>query len=435
MINSNLLLGYDPKCSIYKREQSRGNVMWYMSYYLPNNTRVQRPVNKILKEAKRLLRLKEIQLLQGNFDSKDLKALKDFLPKEKEVNRLTIKNAVSRYLELSKSYKTPATRMNDKTSVPYYFSYFESTGKLYFDEINTLDIYSYINYLDEINRSEATIKSIIKKIKGVFNFFIDAEILELKNPVIKKIRFPQKNGIHRLRLLSDTEVKSLLSVDETQIFKGRFYTPLKSIIGFSALTGARFGEVAHLEWSDIDFSSGIWTIRPKPKCPTRFKLGWSPKNHKTRRVILLPQALQILESMPKHKKVYGFVPVRNEEGKIVDHNKYKADFVFPKREKIKSPNGKIDYLYSRVDCLKHSFDSMKKIANVEDCQIKDFRTYFNHKLKSFYGLTSKEAAKYLGNSREVNDLHYTPVSEELVQAKLLKDLKSNWNENSGFFLN
>ena len=35
-----------------------------------------------------------------------------------------------------------------------------------------------------------------------------------------------------------------------------------------------------------------------------------------------------------------------------------------------------------------------------------------------YGFTTKEASAYLGHSPEVNEYHYDPISEDVIQEKL-----------------
>ena len=45
------------------------------------------------------------------------------------------------------------------------------------------------------------------------------------------------------------------------------------------------------------------------------------------------------------------------------------------------------------------------MAQVENLQLRDLRTYFNHILKTNYNFTSKEAGAYIGNNEVVNELH------------------------------
>ena len=68
-----------------------------------------------------------------------------------------------------------------------------------------------------------------------------------------------------------------------------------------------------------------------------------------------------------------------------------------------------------VDIQGRIFDPLNGIS---DLQVKDLRNWFNHKLKSHYGFTTKEASAYLGHSPEVNEYHYDPISEDVIQEKL-----------------
>ena len=79
-------------------------------------------------------------------------------------------------------------------------------------------------------------------------------------------------------------------------------------------TGAHIGEGLHAEWSDFDLENGWWFINPKFKCPSIEDVGWSPKWGKSQRIKLFPEALSIIQNMPKHKTV-GYV--KNEIDKLV----------------------------------------------------------------------------------------------------------------------
>jgi len=43
-----------------------------------------------------------------------------------------------------------------------------------------------------------------------------------------------------------------------------------------------------------------------------------------------------------------------------------------------------------------------------------------HKLRSFYGFSPKEAGAYIGNSDVINDLHYNPISFDMMKQKMKK---------------
>ena len=186
-------------------------------------------------------------------------------------------------------------------------------------------------------------------------------------------------------------------------------TPIVEIVKFLIFTGARLGEVLHLEFSDIDFETGVWHIRKKPKCPTFYGLGWSPKWEKERTVVLFPEALAVIKNQPRRKRVVGTIPVRGNENRLIDHKIVSADFVFPKME-ISVVDEVRKTRFSRVDNVARSWKNLKSRVGISpDLQIKDLRTYFNHVLRSRYGFSSKEAGAYIGNSERVNEVHYSPV--------------------------
>ena len=418
MNHSNLLLGYDPKGTLYKREQTSGNVMCYISYYLPNGKRVQRPVSKSQKKAKTLLRTKELQLLQGNFDSKDLKKLDGLFAEEEKEKRLSIEEALEKYFKATESRKTLNTYYNDLSAINRYFSFFLESERTYLDEITAFDVQMLIRSLDKSGKAESTIKNSVTMVRKVFNCLIeDVKLYSGENPVPAKIKLPKKNGLVRDRLATDEEIQAILNAKEPTVKYSSSVSPIKEIISFIIYTGARLSEVLHAEWQDFDLENDIWHIRIKPDCPTKHELGWSPKWKKKRDVILFQEALDILKSMPRVKS-FGKVSLRDEKGKIVETNIYPANFIFPKKETKKLPDGSKEVVYTRLDSIKKSWRSLKERAEVHDLQAKDLRAYFNHTLKSKFGFSSKEAGAYIGNSKKVNDLHYTPVSFSQIRAKM-----------------
>lgn len=417
---------YDPKCKSYPKKQ-RGKVMYYVSYYLPNGKRMLRPVHQDFNEAKKLIRKKEKQLIRGIFDAKDHKKLGAYLDVRQSCDRLTIEDGLRVYFENTKSRKSSTTYDRDLSAINRCFDFFRNRGKRYFDEIKSLDVLNLITCLDEGGKAEPTIKNAVTMVRKVYNFLIDeAELISGKNPVPKKVKLPKKNGLVRDRLASDKEINKLLKAiqkDELSERQSNLPTssisPLGNILQFLIFTGARRSEVLHAEWSDFDLIEGIWKIRIKPKCPTINGLGWYPKWKKPRDVILFPEALNLLRSIEKVETI-GKVGIRDLNHKIVDHKIYPAQFIFPKKEFLKQEDGKALTRYSRVDSIQTGWGSLLKRAEVEDLQIKDLRTYFNHKLRAFYDFSPKEAGAYIGNSDVINDLHYNPISIDMMKQKMEK---------------
>jgi hypothetical protein len=151
--------------------------------------------------------------------------------------------------------------------------------------------------------------------------------------------------------------------------------------------------------------------------PHLLGLGWKPKWDKSRPVPLFDDAIELLESLPRRGEVYGTVPDRDESSKIVGHKNYPANFVFPKKV-VDGKSDKIGYCW--VDRINDGWEALKKRTKVENLQLKDFRTYFNHVLKTNNNFTSKEAGAYIGNNEVVNELHYSPYHEPTIRDKMLK---------------
>ena len=119
--------------------------------------------------------------------------------------------------------------------------------------------------------------------------------------------------------------------------------------------------------------------------------------------------------MPKLEDVYGKISVRNEKKEIIGQEIYPANFVFPKIM-VKKKDGIIEYY--RVDDISGGWKTLMNLAGVESLQLKDFRTYFNHLLKTKYNFTSKEAGAYIVNNEVENELHYSPYHEPTIREKM-----------------
>jgi integrase len=415
-MNTTVHFGYDPRCQLYSRELKEGT-RYYLSYYLPNGVRQRRPCDSNFGEAKKRLRLKKAQLLKGHFDEKDLRKLRSEKKPMSVSNRISLDEGLALYLENTKSRKKPGTHYQDQRALTRYVSYLRNLGCTYIDEIRFLHIQKLFNDLDKRGLAFATLQSAVAMIKKYFNWFIDeAELVQMKNPVPRKFKLPNRGSKSRDRLASDEEIRNLLSVDISSL-RNMGNVPVLQIVGFIIFTGARLGEVLHAEFKDFDLEKGLWHIRYKPNCPTKDELGWGPKWNKSRVVSLLPEAIQILLSMPQEKSE-GLVLIRDDNGQIVERKRYPANFVFPKRvvEITDSDQRKVQHM--RLDSIKNSWSTLKQAAGVTDLQLKDLRTYFNYTLKSTFGFTAKEAGAYIGNSAEINDLHYTPATLANMESKL-----------------
>ena len=164
----------------------------------------------------------------------------------------------------------------------------------------------------------------------------------MENPVNKHSLIKQSPSLVRDRLPKPEEIERIMVC----------HSEIMPIVRFIAYTGARLGEVFHLEWEDIE--DGFWHIRYKPNCPTKFGMGWSPKWKKSRSIPLKSEALEVLENHPRISR-----------------------WVFPKADG------------SRRDSFYKSWKTLLKKAQVEDLQVKDFRNWANHILKQENLFTTK----------------------------------------------
>jgi integrase len=116
-------------------------------------------------------------------------------------------------------------------------------------------------------------------IKKLYAWCLDRGTVEF-SPVAG-LKPPTKESA-RDRVLSDDELAACWNAAQAEGF------PFAQFIQLVILTGQRRGEVAGLQWSEIDFARGVWTIPAK-----------RAKNKTTHAVPLAPLALDILKSIPR----------------------------------------------------------------------------------------------------------------------------------------
>jgi integrase len=193
----------------------------------------------------------------------------DKVPEKPSPSRVTIQAAVDAYLASLRTKKRPPKTISDKERDIGYFTAF--CKKQFIDEIVAGDLLDFREHQRAEEYAERTVY----------------------NHLMTVATFLKKNGMYKLTGLLDAEdwpeladtdpdpyteeeVRSLLSVaNEFQRLVIRFF------IG----TGCREQEVAHVEWTDIDWVRKIVWIRAKPQH------GWKPKTAAGTRKIPLSDAL------------------------------------------------------------------------------------------------------------------------------------------------
>ncbi|SFK28597.1 tyrosine-type recombinase/integrase [Methylocapsa palsarum] len=111
----------------------------------------------------------------------------------------------------------------------------------------------------------------------------------------------------RDRVLDDVELRAVWLAAEGLGW------PFGRIIQLLILTGQRLGEVSEMRWSELDFTTRTWTL-PKERC----------KNGQAHQVPLSPQALAILEGLPRIGGASDFVFTTNGRTPVSGFSKARA---------------------------------------------------------------------------------------------------------------
>lgn len=131
-------------------------------------------------------------------------------------------------------------------------------------------------------------------LRGMFNYAVDRDILR-RNP-FDNIRIEGTGGRKDITPPTVAEVQAL--ADAATAVHGAAYGPeLRAYILTAAFCGLRVGELAVLQWSDIDFRADRIHVT-KTLSDDREVLP--PKNGKNRTVVLAPQARDALQAMTRH---------------------------------------------------------------------------------------------------------------------------------------
>jgi integrase len=124
---------------------------------------------------------------------------------------------------------------------------------------------------------------------GLFSFAIGEELLgDLTVSPIAKMKRPAQETT-RDRVLDDKELKAVLQAAE------KLNSPFGVIVQLLAYTGQRRNEVAHMRWDELKLHEAIWIMPPE-----------RTKNKKEHKVMLAPQVVEILKSVPRGNGPFVF---------------------------------------------------------------------------------------------------------------------------------
>lgn len=187
--------------------------------------------------------------------------------------RLTLGEAIPQFIEL---YAKPRNRSWKSTE--RVLSKFAALHDKPLDEIKRGDVVKVLDDLMSAGMGTGTNRA-LAAIKKLFSWCVDRGTLET-NPVAA-LKAPAKE-VSRDRVLTSAEIVACWNAAEGEGF------PFEPFAKLVILTGQRRGEVAGIQWSELDLTNATWTIPAK-----------RAKNATQHTVPLTPLAVSILENLPR----------------------------------------------------------------------------------------------------------------------------------------
>ena len=204
---------------------------------------------------------------------------------------------------------------------------FPTLGDILLTDITSAMITKLLLVHMKTHAHASTIK-VYNLMNGVFEMaFLDDTIpvnpmLKVKRPKQQKDENTETDGT--AKALDADGLANVLSCVQMEPTKWQAY------ISLAADTGCRRGELCALEWTDIDFDSGLITVRKNLQyTPGRGVYFTSPKNGKTREVDIGDDTIALLRRWKKEQtKIcickYVFNPEKSNQYKYADEENKKS---------------------------------------------------------------------------------------------------------------
>lgn len=186
------------------------------------------------------------------------------------------------------------TRQKSPSTLDLYKSAFDHMiriiGDKYLSSITRYECDIYVNELLN-GRSKTTVNIYFRNMRSAFNIAISYGFMT-ENPFrfLKELITPE---ISR-PLITEEEIDTLFKVIDNEL--------MLRIVKFALLSGMRLGEIAYLQWSDVDFVNKIIHIKNKT--------GHNTKTRKDREISLTAAISQIL-FVPKNGNIYNLSKNQN----------------------------------------------------------------------------------------------------------------------------
>lgn len=215
-------------------------------------------------------------------------------------NRLSLRSAVDFYLARKQGKKSPATLEAYTYILNEFLSRLPRQVK-FVDQVNG-DVLE--DFLQALQKAGAAPKTVHNKVLAVC-FML--KFAGLKEPS-KLIELPNIED-EPVEPYAEADLKALFSAaTDEEMIRYRFFLD----------TACREAEVAHAQWSDIDWKKSEYVVRGKTwKAVNGLTKSFTTKNHKSRRVPLTRELLDMLKK--RSDKAEGVWIFSNEDGQPEGH--------------------------------------------------------------------------------------------------------------------
>lgn len=173
------------------------------------------------------------------------------------------------------------------------------------DKVTLLDGQKLVNDLVALGLRTGTVEEYIKKVKAVFNFAVENDLLT-KNP-IKKVHMPKKG-----KTPPPKDVSAYTDEEQDKLNYTMSCTHLTAnpVVQFILAEGTRIGETLALTWDDIDLDNltvNIWRTIAKDEQSREYVQDYPKTESSIRKIPLSSSIVPMLSKMKEGKNHDDFV--------------------------------------------------------------------------------------------------------------------------------
>ena len=339
-----------------RKRQFKNGYKWCVDVMLPNGKRYRKVIGT-KKQAEKVLRKIESEIVEGKWDVRDAKDV-------------PFSQLVDEYLVYAEANKAKSTFTVNKIRIEAHLKPYLGDKLLSQITPQIVDDYKAMRLRDGIspgsmNQEITTLSHMLRM--AVRWKYIDRNVVSS----VDRMKTPETPR----RFLGQEEIQRLV-----EAAKDHYIYP---IVMTALHTGMRRSELFHLKWSDIDFEQRTVTVQAKD--------DWHTKNYKSRTIQLTP-ALE--KALKEHKKTQSELGVR-------------SDYVFTYRgERIRTG-------------VKASLGRVLEKAGLEDVTLHTFRHTFASQLV-MAGVPLREVQELMGHKSFETTLRYSHLSKNHVKKQVLK---------------